>query len=88
MNPTPTGAVSVPLAYYNTGQSSGMNSGTTYSSALSQGGSSPAGIQGGQIGGNANICVAGLVGGALLVIVLFHFLGFRFAFDVDVGRRS
>lgn len=88
MNPTPTGAVSVPLAYYNTGQTSGMNSGTTYSSAMSQGGSNPAGVQGGQVGGNANICVGALVGGALLLIVLFHFLGFRFAFDADVGRRS
>lgn len=87
MNPQ-TGAVSVPLAYYNTGQTSGMNSGTTYSSALGQGGSSPHGIQGGNVGGNANIYVGSLVAGALLVIILFHFLGFRFAFDVDVGRRS
>ena len=78
----------VPLAYYNTGQTSGMNAGTTYSSALNQGGASPAGVQSGAIGGNANIYVGGLVAGALLVIILFHLLGFRFAFDVDVGRRS
>lgn len=86
MNPSP--AAAVPLAFYNTGQTSGMNSGTTYSAALSQGGSSPAGIRGQVVGGNANVYVGGLVAGALVVIILFHFLGFRFAFDVDVGRRS
>jgi hypothetical protein len=84
MNPGP----SVPLAYYNTGQTSGMNSGTTYSSALAQGSNSPAAQRAGATGGSANLYLGGLVAGALVIIVLFHFLGFRFAFDVDVGRRG
>lgn len=83
----PGTAPSVPLAYYNTGQTSGMNSGTTYSSALSRGSGSPAAIQSGSVGGNANVNVGALVGIALVALVLMHFLGFRFAFDADVGRR-
>lgn len=82
-----TSAPSVPLAYYNTGVTSGMASGTTYSSALSAGSGSPAAIQSGTAGGNAHVSVAFLVAGALAVIVLLHFIGFRFAFDADVGRR-
>ena len=81
-------AAAVPLAYYNTGSSSGINAGTTYSSALGSGGTSPAAVRAGVSSGNANIYVGALVGGALVVIVLMHLLGFRFAFDVDVGRRG
>lgn len=83
----PGAGPSVPLAYYNTGVTSGMVSGTTYASALSSGTGSPVSIQAGIAGGSAHIVVASLVGGALLVLLLFHILGFRFAFDVDVGRR-
>lgn len=82
----PTGGV-VPLASYNTGYTSGMNSGTTYSAALSSGAGSAAAVQAGSVGGNANVWVGGLAFGALAVIVLFHLLGFRFAFDAEVGRR-
>lgn len=39
------------------------------------------------VGGSTNITVAGLVGASLLVIIGFHLLGFRFAFDVSVGKR-
>lgn len=38
-------------------------------------------------GGNANITVGVLVGGSLLVLVVLYLLGFRFAFDVSVGRK-
>lgn len=77
----------VPLAYYNTGVTSGMASGTTYAAALSTGSGSPAGIQMGSTVGGTHVVVGGLVAAAIGVILLFHFLGFRFAFDVDVGRR-
>ena len=83
----PGAGPSVPLAYYNTGVTSGMASGPTYSSTLTSGSGSPQAIANQTVGGNTHLTVAGLVGGALLVIVLFHFLGFRFAFDADVGRR-
>ena len=56
-------------------------------SALSRGSGSPAAIQSGSVGGNANVSVGALVGIALVALVLMHFLGFRFAFDADVGRR-
>jgi hypothetical protein len=75
----------IPMAVYNTGQTSGMNSGTT--STLQSGASSGAAIQAGTVGGNANVVVGALGLGALAVIVLFHLLGFRFAFDAEVGRR-
>ncbi len=85
----PGSAPSVPLAYYNTGLTSGMNSGTTYSSALSSGASSAQAIANQSVGGSTtHWTVGGLVVGALALIVLFHVLGFRFAFDADVGRRS
>jgi hypothetical protein len=83
----PGAGPSVPLAYYNTGVTSGMASGTTFSSTLSTGTGSPSSIQAGIAGGNAHITVAGLVATSLAVILLFHLLGFRFAFDADVGRR-
>jgi hypothetical protein len=83
---TPAGVI--PFATYNTGYSSGMNSGTTYASALSSGAGSGAAIQAGTVGGNANVYVGTLAAGALGLIVLFHLLGFRFAFDVEVGRRG
>lgn len=83
----PGAGPTVPLAYYNTGVTSGMASQTTYSSALSSGSGSPVAISARTAGGNAHICVASLVAGSLVVILLFHILGFRFAFDVDVGRR-
>lgn len=78
---------SVPLAYYNTGVTSGMGSGTTYSAALSAGSGSPIAIGNQSVPGNAHVTVAGLVVASLAVILLFHFLGFRFAFDAEVGRR-
>jgi len=76
-----------PIAYYNTGETSGMNSGTTYSAALSSG--AMAAAPGGPIavGGNANIATGAIVGGALIILVAFHLLGFRFGFDVSVGRK-
>ena len=77
----------IPIADYNTPGTSGMTSGTTYASALSSGGGSPAAAQIGAVGGSTNVCVASLVAGALVVIVAFHLLGFRFGFDVSVGRR-
>ncbi|HET7047876.1 MAG TPA: hypothetical protein VFI54_06350 [Solirubrobacteraceae bacterium] len=73
----------IPLADYNTGYTSGMNSGTTQT--LSSGAGLPAG---GAVGGNANIVVAALVGGSLLLLLVSHLLGFRFGFDVSVGRRG
>lgn len=70
---------------YNTGQTSGMSSGTTYSSTLSAGaGVSSAGVQ---VGGSANIAVAALVALGLLVLLSTHLLGFRWGFDASVGRR-
>lgn len=71
-----------PIPVYNTGYSSGMNSGTTQTvgaSSLSSG----AAMAG---GGNANISCGVLVGGALVLLLVFHLLGFRFGFDVSVGR--
>lgn len=38
------------------------------------------------VGGNANVSTAALVGLALLVLLATHLLGFRFGFDVSVGR--
>jgi lipid-binding SYLF domain-containing protein len=38
--------------------------------------------------GNANVSVGVLVAGSLLVLVILHAAGFRFAFDVSVGRRG
>jgi hypothetical protein len=75
----------VPLADYNTGVTSGMASGTTYSATLSSGAASPKSPT--TAGGNANYAVAILVGIALAVLVAQHALGFRFAFDASVGRR-
>jgi len=70
---------------YNTGQSSGMNAGTTYSSSLSAGaGVSSAGVR---VAGNANVAAAVLVGLSLVVLLSAHLLGFRFGFDVSVGRK-
>lgn len=40
-----------------------------------------------QVGGSANLTVAGLVAVSLLVLVAMHIAGFRFAFDVSVGRH-
>ncbi len=39
------------------------------------------------VGGTANLTVAGLVAVSLLVLVAMHIAGFRFAFDVSVGRH-
>jgi hypothetical protein len=75
------------FALYNTGVTSGMASGTTYASAvgLSSGVSMPgAGIQ---AGGNAHMAAAALVAAGLAILVITHLLGFRFGFDVSVGRR-
>jgi hypothetical protein len=36
--------------------------------------------------GNANVWTAVLVGGSLALLLIFHLLGFRFGFDVSVGR--
>jgi hypothetical protein len=78
-----------PLADYNTGVTSGMMAGTTtYAAAapsLSSGQRSNAAAT---VGGNANTCVAGFVLAALLVLLGFHLLGFRFAFDASVGRKG
>jgi len=79
-------AAAVPLATYNTGYTSGMNSGTTYSAALSSGGGTPAAASVNAMGGSANVTVGVLVAAAIAVVVIFHLLGFRFAFDVSVGR--
>ena len=38
------------------------------------------------VGGNANVSVGVLVAVALAVLLGFHLLGFRFGFDVSVGR--
>lgn len=40
-----------------------------------------------QVGGNANIVVAGLVATSLLVLLALHLAGFRFAFDASIGRH-
>lgn len=62
--------------------------GGTYSAQASAGLSSSQYASGqDQVGGNANITVAGLVAVSLLVLVAMHIAGFRFAFDVSVGRR-
>lgn len=37
--------------------------------------------------GNTNVTVAALAAGALFVLLALHLMGFRFAFDVSVGRR-
>jgi hypothetical protein len=80
-----------PLVAYNTGVTSGLMAGTTYAAnpatapSMSSGQhSSAADI----VGGNANTTVAGLVGISLLLLLGFHLLGFRFAFDVSVGRKG
>lgn len=76
----------VDIVPYNTGLTDGMNAGTTQNRAggLSSGAySAAAAIP----GGSANITVAGIVGFALLVLLGFHLLGFRFAFDAGVGRK-
>ena len=39
------------------------------------------------VGGSADVTVATLVGVSLVVLVGFHLLGFRFAFDASVGRK-
>ena len=39
------------------------------------------------VGGTANLTVAGLVAVSLLVLVAMHIAGFRFAFDVSIGRH-
>ena len=72
-----------PLASYNTGYSSGMNSGTTQ--VQGAGLSSGAAMAG---AGNANISTGVIVAGALLVLIAIHLAGFRFGFDVSVGRRG
>jgi hypothetical protein len=74
------------FALYNTGQTSGMNSGTTQSSAASFTSSASSPIAG-QVGGSANITVAALVGVSLIVLLGFHLLGFRAMFDASVGRK-
>jgi len=38
------------------------------------------------VGGSANVSVAALVGLSLLILLGTHLLGFRFGFDVSVGR--
>lgn len=87
-NPLVDPATGVGYALYNTGQTSGMNSGTTQSAAgsatLSSGSRSAAAAT---VGGNANVTVAALVGVALIIMIGFHALGFRFAFDASVGRK-
>lgn len=40
------------------------------------------------VGGNANVTTAFLVGISLLILLATHLLGFRFGFDVSVGRRG
>lgn len=76
---------SAPIAYYNTGETSGMNSGTT--ATMTSGGQSPTAAAMQVAGGNANISVAVLVAGSLALLLVFHLLGFRFGFDVSVGRK-
>lgn len=39
------------------------------------------------VGGNANFTVAGLVAVSILILVAMHIAGFRFAFDVSIGRH-
>lgn len=39
------------------------------------------------VGGSANLTVASLVAVSLLVLVAMHIAGFRFAFDVSIGRH-
>jgi hypothetical protein len=74
-----------PFAEYNTGYTSGMVAGTTTGGVQSPSSlTSGAGMAGDT--SNANISCAALVGGALVVLILFHVLGFRFGFDVSVGR--
>jgi hypothetical protein len=62
----------------------GTNTGMGSNSTL---GSSQYNAQSPTVGGSTNITVAGLVAGALVVVLAFHLMGFRFAFDVSVGRR-
>lgn len=69
------------VADYNTGYTSGINAGTTASTFTSS-------LPGGMVGGSANVVVGALVAGSLVVLVALHLLGFRFAFDVTVGRRG
>lgn len=79
------GQAAVPLAEYNTGYTSGMNNQTTQAT-FSNGAYQAA--AGNMVPGSANITVAALVAGSLIVLLVFHVLGFRFAFDVSVGRRG
>jgi hypothetical protein len=44
-------------------------------------------MQPGTVAGSTHYVVAGLVAGSLVVLLVLHILGFRFAFDVSVGRR-
>jgi hypothetical protein len=72
-----------PLVDYNTGVTSGMVSGTTQPSFASGSQAPVADIA----GGNADKVVAALVAVSLVTILALHILGFRFAFDVSVGRK-
>jgi len=63
----------------------GMAAGTMFQSSLSSSAAAPS-AGGIIVGGNANLCVAALVAGGLLVLLVTHLLGFRFGFDVSVGR--
>lgn len=60
-------------------------SGIAYQGGLSSGQGSGSAAN---VGGAANVSVGVLVGVSLLVLLAFHVLGFRFAFDVSVGRRG
>jgi hypothetical protein len=71
---------------YNTGRTSGMNAGTTQAPASFTSGANS--TVAGSSAGNANVTVAALVAISLAVLLGFHLLGFRFAFDVAVGRRG
>ncbi len=74
-----------PFAEYNTGYTSGMVAGTTTGGIQSPSSlTSGAGMAGDA--STANISTAALAAGALVILVLFHVLGFRFGFDVSVGR--
>ncbi len=59
-------------------------SGMNYQGGLAAGAGSPAAAS---VGGQANLAVGALVGVSLLLLLALHLLGFRFAFDVSVGRR-
>jgi hypothetical protein len=62
-----------------------LGGGTAYASAgLSSSQNAPGQAT---VGGSANLTVAGLVAASLLILVAMHIAGFRFAFDVSVGRH-